>query len=471
MNFRPYEYQDRAIQKILDTPYVGLFLEMGLGKSVISLTAVRSLIFGTFEISRVLVIAPLKVAEDTWSREVDKWDHLRGIKIAKILGDAKTRKAAAESDADVYVINRENLVWLVDHYRDRWKWDMAIIDELSSFKNSRSERFKAFRKIRPMLQRVVGLTGTPNPNGLMDLWAEIFCLDQGERLGKTISRYRQAYFRPGRSNGYLVYEYIPFPGAQDAITRKIGDITISMKAEDYLKLPKRIDNDIRIRLPENAKAEYKKLETQHVLEFFKAEDSAKSNAIMAASAAAVMGKLLQLSGGAVYDDVGNYIEFHDEKLKALADIIDTAQEPVLVFYGYRHERQRLLEKFKKLKPREITCPEDISDWNAGKIGLLIAHPASVGYGLNLQDGGHIVVWYSLPWSLELYQQANARLYRQGQTKPVIINHLIALGTIDEDVVKSLKEKDASQAALMEALKERRKEDDAHEDKMSQFLRG
>lgn len=457
MKFKPYDYQLRAIRKILDTPYVGLFLEMGLGKSVISLTAVRSLIFETFEISRVLVIAPLKVAEDTWSREVDKWDHLHGLKLAKILGDAKTRRKAAESDADVYVINRENLVWLVENYRRTWKWDMAIIDELSSFKNSQAARFKAFRKIRPLLRRVVGLTGTPNPNGLMDLWAEIFCLDQGERLGQTIGSYRMAYFKPGLGNGYVVYNYIPLKGAQEEITKRIGDITVSMKAEDYLTLPKRIDNDIRIQLPDKAKAEYKKLEAERILELFGSDDNAQSDTITAASAAAVMGKLLQLSGGAVYDDGGGWVEFHEEKIRALADIIDTAQEPVLVFYGYRHERQRLLEKFKKLKPREITGPDDITDWNAGKISLLIAHPASVGYGLNLQEGGHIVVWYSLPWSLELYQQANARLYRQGQTKPVIINHLIAVGTVDEDVTRSLKAKDTSQTALMEALKDKRKE--------------
>jgi hypothetical protein len=453
----PYDYQKRAIRKILDTPYIGLFLDMGLGKSVISLTAVETLIYETFEISRVLVIAPLKVAEDTWSREIDKWDHLHDLKLAKILGDAKTRKQAAESDADIYVINRENLVWLVDNYRNAWKWDMAIIDELSSFKNHQAERFKAFRKVRPMIKRVVGLTGTPNPNGYLDLWAEIFCLDQGERLGKTIGRYRTAYFRPGQSNGYVVYNYIPLPGAQQAITRRIRDITVSMKAEDYLTLPKRIDNEIRIQLPETARKEYKKLEAERILELFGSDENAQSDTITAASAAAVMGKLLQLSGGAVYDDGGGWVEFHEEKIRALADIIDTAQEPVLVFYGYRHERQRLLEKFKKLKPREITGPDDITDWNAGKIDLLIAHPASVGYGLNLQEGGHIVVWYSLPWSLELYQQANARLYRQGQTKPVIINHLIAVGTVDEDVTRSLKAKDTSQTALMEALKDKRKE--------------
>lgn len=448
MKFVPYDYQRRAIDMILHKPFAGLFLEMGLGKTVISLTAVNCLMYETFEISRVLVIAPLKVAEDTWSRESEKWDHLRHLRIAKILGDAKTREKAAESEADVYIVNRENLTWLVNKYRISWKWDMAIIDELSSFKNNQAERFKSFRKVRPLMDRVVGLTGTPNPNGLMDLWAEVFCLDMGERLGKTIGRYRAAYFKPGRRNGYVVYDYIPYPGAQDAITKRIGDITVSMKASDYLKLPKRIDNEIRIKLPPEAKIKYKELEQEHVISLL-GEDE-----ISATSAAAVMGKLLQLSGGAVYDDEGGCVEFHDEKLKALSEIIDTASEPVLVFYGYRHERKRLLKAFEKKDPREITSPQDITDWNDGKIRVLIAHPASVGYGLNLQDGGHIVVWYSLPWSLELYQQANARLYRQGQTKPVIINHLIAEGTVDEQVMRALKHKDTSQRALMQALKER-----------------
>lgn len=423
-----------------------------VSKTAITLTAVRELIYERFDVLRVLVIAPLKVAEDTWSRESAKWDHLKDLKIAKILGDAKTRRAAAESEADVYVINRENVVWLVENYRNAWKWDMAVIDELSSFKNNQAERFKAFRKVRPMISRVVGLTGTPNPNGLMDLWAEIFCLDQGERLEKTIGRYRSLYFKPGLGNGYVTYNWIPVKGASEEITRKISDITVSMKAEDYLKLPERIDNSIKVLLPEKAKKRYKELEAEHLLELFEGKTT-----ISAASAAAVMGKLLQLSGGAVYDDEGSYVEFHDEKLKALEEIIDTASEPVLVFYGYRHERERLLKRFAKLKPREINGPDDITEWNEGRVNLLIAHPASVGYGLNLQEGGHIVVWYSLPWSLELYQQANARLYRQGQTKPVIINHLIAEGTVDEDVVESLKAKDMTQAALMEALKEKRKE--------------
>lgn len=450
MKFVPYDYQKRAIQKILSSPAAGLFLDMGLGKTVVSLTAAWILMYERFEISRVLVIAPLSVAEDTWSRESEKWDHLKSLRISKILGTAKTREKAVAADADVYVINRENLVWLVTNYRRTWKWDMVIIDELSSFKSSKAERFRAFKKIRPQIDRVVGLTGTPNPNGLMDLWAEIYCLDMGDRLEKTIGVYRRKYFRPGRGDGHVVYNWIPLQGAEEAITKKISDIAVSMKASDYIKLPKKIDNEIRIHLPPAAKKRYKELEQEHVIELFEDDET-----ISATSAAAVMGKLLQLSGGAVYDDKGNWVEFHDEKIKALADIIDTASEPVLVFYGYRHERERLFKAFEKLHPREIKGQKDIADWNAGKVKLLIAHPASAGYGLNLQEGGHIVVWYSLPWSLELYQQANARLYRQGQTKPVIINHLITEGTVDEDVMRSLKAKDTSQAALMEALKERR----------------
>ena len=450
MIFNPHDYQSRAINKILTTPAVGLFLEMGLGKTVISLTAVEKLIRQEYEVQRVLVIAPLKVAEDTWSRESEKWDHLKDLKISKILGTAGRREAAVDEDADVYVINRENVSWLVNKYRKTWKWDMLIIDELSSFKNNQAERFKALRKVRPLISRVVGLTGTPNPNGLMDLWSQIFLLDQGERLEKTIGRYRQLYFRPGKGDGHVVYNWIPLPGAQELITKKIEDITVSMRSADYLKLPERIDNEIPVQLPVEALWKYKRMEQARILEL-------QEETVTAASAAAVMGKLLQMSGGAVYTDEGDYIHIHDEKINALRDIIDTSGEPVLVFYGYRHERARLLEAFKSIKPREINSEQDITDWNDGKVRMLIAHPASVGYGLNLQAGGHIIVWYSLPWSLELYQQANARLYRQGQTEAVIINHLIAVGTADENVVKSLAAKDTGQAALMAALRERLEE--------------
>lgn len=396
---------------------------------------------------RVLVIAPLKVAEDTWSRESAKWDHLQGLKVVKVLGGAATRKTAAESDADVYVINRENVQWLVKLYQHRWKWDMVVIDEFSSFKNSQAERFKALRRVRPYMRRVVGLTGTPRPNSLMDLWAEIYLLDQGERLERTIGRFRQLYFRPGKGNGYVTYEWLPIPEAEKAIMQKISDITFSMSASDYLELPERIDNDVIVQLPKAAKKQYREMELEHLIEV-------ENGTITAANAAAVVGKLLQLAGGAVYDDMGGYTTFHDEKIKALRDIIDTTAEPVLCFYGYRHERARLLDAFSKLKPRELETEKDIDDWNAGKVQFLIAHPASVGYGLNLQAGGHVIVWYGLPWSLELYQQANARLHRQGQTRPVIIHHLIAAGTFDEQAMESLKRKDTGQQALMAALKER-----------------
>ena len=448
MKFIPHEYQQRAIDKIMTTPAVGLFLEMGLGKTVVSLTAAARLIYEEFDVSRVLVIAPLKVAEDTWSREGSKWDHLRELKIAKILGTAEQRRRAADSEADVYVVNRENVVWLTRYYpASRWRWDMVIIDELSSFKSNQAERFKALRRVRPFIRRVVGLTGTPNPNGYMDLWAEIFLLDQGERLERTIGRYRQLYFRPGKGNGYVTYEWRLLPEADKLIQKKIADITVSMRAEDYLQLPERIENEVRVALPPEARATYKQMEREHLLELAGVE-------ITAANAAAVMGKLLQLSGGAVYEDGGGFVEFHDEKIKALRDIIDTAGGPVLVFYGFRHERARLLKALAKLKPRELKAEGDIDEWNAGAIPVLLAHPGSVAYGLNLQAGGHVIVWYSLPWSLELYQQANARLHRQGQTEAVVVNHLIAIGTVDEQVVKSLREKDTGQAALMAALKER-----------------
>lgn len=449
MKFVPYDYQKRAIDKIISLPSVGLFLEMGLGKSVITLTAVKYLIYDELDITKVLVIAPLMVARDTWSRECDKWDHLKSLKVSKILGNAKQREVAVHADADIYVINRENVAWLVENYRNAWKWDMLVIDELSSFKSPKSERFRALKKVRPKFKRIVGLTGTPDPNGLMDLWAEIYLLDGGQRLERTIGAYRRKYFRPGRSNGYVVYDWLPVPGADKVIPKKIKDITVSMLAADYLQLPKRIDRIVSVTLTDDEQKTYRKLEREHLLELDETEVSAPN-------AAAVMGKLLQLSGGAVYDDDGGVVEFHSEKLKALEEIIESNSEPVLIFYGYRHERSRILNAFKDYGPRELKSEGDIADWNDGKIRVLIAHPASVGYGLNLQDGGHIIIWYSLPWSLDQYQQANARLYRQGQQKPVIIHHLIATGTVDEQVMKALTEKNTSQAALMHLLDEKKR---------------
>jgi SNF2 family DNA or RNA helicase len=449
VKFVPYDYQKRAIDKIMKLPSVGLFLEMGLGKSVIALTAAKRLIYDELAVTRVLVVAPLMVAKDTWSRECEKWDHLKNLRVSKILGSAKQRREAVAAEADIYVINRENVVWLVNNYRTSWKWDMLVIDELSSFKSSKSERFRALKRIRPVFRRIVGLTGTPDPNGLMDLWAEMYLIDGGERLEKTIGAYRRKYFRPGRSNGYVVYNWIPVEGADKAIPKKISDITVSMLAKDYLQLPDRIDRIVPVTLTDEERKVYKKLEKEHLLEL---DDDTE---VSAANAAAVMGKLLQLSGGAIYDDDGNVVEFHQEKIKALEEIIETSNEPVLIFYGYRHERSRILKAFEKYEPRELKTEDDIRDWNAGKIRVLIAHPASVGYGLNLQDGGHIIVWYSLPWSLDQYQQANARLYRQGQKRPVIVHHLIAMGTVDEQVIAALQKKHTGQAELMHLLSERR----------------
>lgn len=450
MKFEPYDYQKRAIEKIMTLPSVGLFLEMGLGKSVITLTAAKRLIYDELAVTRVLVVAPLMVARDTWSRECEKWDHLKDLRVSKILGSAKQRQEAVAAEADIYVINRENVAWLVRNYRSSWKWDMLVIDELSSFKSSKSERFRALKRIRPMFRRIVGLTGTPNPNGLMDLWAEVYLLDGGERLERTIGAYRRKYFRPGRSNGYVVYNWIPVPGADRAIPEKIKDITVSMLSKDYLQLPARIDRIVPVTLTDEEKKVYKKLEKEHLLELDNETE------VSAANAAAVMGKLLQLSGGAIYDDDGGVVEFHREKIRALEEIIETSDEPVLVFYGYRHERSRILKAFEKYEPRELKTEDDIRDWNEGKIRVLIAHPASVGYGLNLQDGGHIIAWITLPWSLDQYQQAVARLYRQGQRRPVIVHHLIATGTVDEQVMEALQKKNTGQAELMHLLDERRK---------------
>lgn len=450
MRFIPHEYQKRAIDMIMRLPAVGLFLDMGLGKTVITLTAVRRLITEEFAVSKVLVIAPKRVAEDTWSREHAKWDHLQDLRISKVLGTRSQRVTALSTDADIYVIGRDNVVWLTQQYPKTWPFDMVVIDELSSFKNPQAKRFRALRKYIPRADRVVGLTGTPSPNGLMDLWAQIYLLDRGQRLGLTLGAYRDRYFTAGARNGYVVYKWLPVKGAQKAIEKKIRDICVSMSGDDYLSLPKRIDNVIPVRLSDSQMAQYKQMEQNQLVQI-------ENEDVVALSAAAVMTKLLQMANGAVYTAGGTVAMVHDWKAKALAEIADTAQEPILVFYSYRHD----IEAIKKEIPeaRELNGSGDIRDWNEGKIPVLLAHPASVGYGLNLQDGGHIIVWYGLTWSLELYQQANARLYRQGQEKPVIIHHLIAEGTVDEQVMRALQHKDTSQAALLAALKERRQRHD------------
>lgn len=447
MEFKAHDYQKRMIEFVINTKHAGLFLTMGLGKTVITLTAVNELIYDRFEVSRVLVIAPKRVAEDTWTREHEKWDHLKELRISKVLGTVQQRKKALEQDADVYVIGRDNVVWLVDHYskKKHWPFDMIVIDELSSFKNPQAKRFRALRKTLSVTQRVVGLTGTPSPNGLMDLWAQVYLLDRGERLGRTIGAYREKYFRAGARNGYVVYKWEPLKGAKEQIEKKISDICVSMSAADYLTLPDRIDNVIPVKLTDAEMELYKRMEQDQLLQI---EDSD----VVALNAAAVMTKLLQIANGSVYSMEGTVVNIHDAKLEALQEIIDTTDSPVLVFYSFKHDLDKILEAISGA--RVLNGPEDIRDWNDGKVRVLLAHPASVGYGLNLQEGGHTIAWYGLTWSLELYQQANARLYRQGQEKPVIIHHLIAEGTVDEQAMAALQAKDTSQAALLAALKER-----------------
>lgn len=449
MQYQPHDYQTRATQLVIDKPKIGLFLDMGLGKTVITMTAIQELMYDRFEISRVLVIAPKRVAEDTWTREHAKWDHLKDLRISKVLGNEQQRIRALRAEADIYVIGRDNVIWLINYYqglRKGWPFDMIVIDELSSFKNPQAKRFRALKKAMPSVSRVVGLTGTPSPNGLMDLWAEVYLLDQGERLGLTLGSYRERYFRPGARNGYVVYKWEPFRNAQKEIEDKISDICISMSAADYLKLPKRIDNVIPVQLSLEEMEAYKRMERDQLLQI-------EDDDIAALNAAAVMTKLLQIANGSVYTNEGKVVKIHEAKLEALAEIVDTTDSPVLVFYSYKHDLAAIQGKIKGA--RILENEKDISDWNAGRVQVLLAHPASVGYGLNLQEGGHVIVWYGLTWSLELYQQANARLYRQGQEKSVIIHHLIAEGTADEEVMAALQNKDTSQAALLAALKERR----------------
>lgn len=449
MEFIPHDYQKRAIDLAVRLPKLGLFLDMGLGKTVITLTAIQELMYNRFEVSRVLVIAPKRVAEDTWTREHAKWDHLKELKISKVLGGERQRVQALQEDADVYVIGRDNVIWLTDCYfqqmRKGWPFDMVVIDELSSFKNPQAKRFRALRRAMPFTKRVIGLTGTPSPNSLIDLWAELYLLDRGERLGATLGEYREKYFRPGARSGYVVYKWEPFRNAQKEIEEKISDICVSMGAADYLELPERIDNIIPVQLSPAEMAAYRKMETEQLLQI-------EGSDIAALNAAAVMNKLLQIANGSVYSVDGEVIRIHRAKLDALAEITDTADSPVLVFYSYQHDLAAIQSRIRDT--RVLESAEDIVDWNAGKTHVLLAHPASVGYGLNLQEGGHIIVWYGLTWSLELYQQANARLHRQGQEKPVIIHHLIAERTVDEDVMDALRRKDTSQASLLAALKGR-----------------
>lgn len=449
MKFNPHAYQMHAIRWIVDHPEAGLFLEMGLGKTAITLTAIQELMWDRFEVSKVLVIAPLRVAATVWDTEAAKWDHLDMLRVVKVLGTKEQRLAALAQDADIYVINRENVSWLEAHFRQvkrKWPFDMVVIDELSSFKAASSERFKALRRVRPAIKRLVGLTGTPAPNGLIDLWAQVYLIDRGERLGSTLGGYRQRYFNEGRRNAHVVFNWVPKPGAEEAIYGKLGDICMSMQACDYLTLPERRDIYMELELPDYARAAYDKLERELVLPL-------KDTTITAQSAAVVTGKLLQMANGAVYDEDRQDFVIHDRKLDALETLVEAANgQPVLVYYAYQHDLMRIRERFPQSKV--LKSSEDVAAWNRGEIPLLLAHPDSAGHGLNLQSGGHILVWFGLTWSLEKYQQANARLHRQGQSQPVAIYHLIAKGTVDEDVIKVLAGKETRQDALIAAVKAR-----------------
>ena len=452
MNFIPWSYQEYAINHVMEHNAVGLFLDMGMGKTVSSLTAIGNLLF-LGDTNKVLVIAPKRVAEDTWSTEVEKWDHLKGLRISIILGTPKQRDEAVKKDSDIYVTSRDNVVWLVENYFKTWKWDTCIIDELSSFKSSKAKRFRALKKVRPYFKRIIGLTGTPAPNSLIDLWPQLYLLDDGQRLGRTITGYREQYFVPGDRNQHIVYNWNLKEGAEDAIHNKISDICISMMAKDYLDLPERIDNKIYIELPKSAKEKYKELEKELIIEL-------DNEDVTATNAAVLTGKLLQIANGAIYSESKEVVEIHEEKINALLDIIEAANgKPILVFYSYKHDLSRIIKALRdnKLKGQELAGQEDIKKWNNGEIPILLLHPASAGHGLNLQYGGNIVVWFGLPWSLELYQQANARLHRQGQKETVIIHHIIAKNTVDEDVIKALSNKEVNQNILLEAVKARLKE--------------
>lgn len=444
MNYQPHEYQQYATDFILTHPVAAVLLEMGLGKSVITLTAIRDLCLDSFEVHRVLVIAPLRVARDTWPAEIQKWDHLKDLTYSVAVGTPQERLAALLKPVFLHIINRENVQWLIEESGLQWHYDMVVIDELSSFKSHQAKRFRSLLKMRPQVRRFVGLTGTPAGNGLMDLWAEFRLLDMGKRLGRYITHFRDDFFTPDRRNGMQVFSYKPKPGAEEEIYRRIGDITISMKSTDYLQMPECVMNTVPVTLSEDEYNDYEAMTKKLVLELHGVE-------IDAANAAALSGKLCQLANGAIYTEDKQILHFHDRKLDALEDLIEGANgKPVLVAYWFQHDLARIRKRF---KVRELKSSKDITEWNAGKIPVAVIHPASAGHGLNLQAGGSTMVWFGLTWSLELYQQTNARLWRQGQqSDTVVIHHIVTRGTIDEAIMKALSEKDKSQAALIDAVK-------------------
>lgn len=459
MIYKPYEYQSYFTERIINDAIVGGLLDMGLGKTVSTLTAIDYLLFDSAEVVKPLIIAPKRVAQSVWSSEIDKWDHLKHLKIAKVLGTEKERKEALNEKADIWIINAENVHWLVAHYATAFPFDMIVVDESSKFKNPDSVKFKALKQIRPKIKRVVILTGTPTPNGLLDIWSQIFLLDRGARLGETFTSYRNKYFKAGRSKGFVVYEYNIMKEAKDSllgpdiyekeIHDKISDICISMKKEDYLKLPKRIDQDIIIDMPAEVRSKYNLFEKELFLEID------LENELSAANAAVLSNKLLQFANGAVYKEDKTWQELHTVKLEALREDIEAANgKPVLVFYNFKHDAARMHSYLKDFKPVSFAGQKEIDDWNDGKIPVMFAHPKSAGHGLNIQYGGHIINWFGCPWSLEDYTQSVARLDRNGQTMPVINRRLIIRGTMDEDVLAALERKTHTQNSLMEAVKAR-----------------
>lgn len=447
MEFNPYPYQQYCVDRIITDNYIGLFLDMGLGKTVITLSAINDLKYNRWSVRRVLVIAPKKVAEQTWSKEAAKWEHLKHLRVQVCLGTLQQRIKALETPADVYIINRENTKWIVDYYGHNWPFDMVVLDESSSFKNHQAVRFKAMKAVRPRINRLVELTGTPSPHGLTDLWAQVYLLDGGKRLGRTVSVYREMYFVPDKRNRTTIFSYAPREGAEEEIYRQISDICVSMKSEDYLQLPDLVYEDIPVMLDMDARRAYDAMERDMLLEV-------DEDVITATTAATLTGKLLQLCNGAVYDEDGTAQEIHRCKIEALLETIEQlGGQHAIIYYYYRHDLERILAALPKtLHTRVYRGAQDEDDWNAGKIDLLLAQPASCGYGLNLQQGGHHIIWFGLTWALEEYQQANKRLHRQGQPYPVFVHRLVVQNGQDEDVVRSLESKDGAQESLLAALK-------------------
>lgn len=447
-----HNYQETATSHILEHTHGALFLDMGLGKTVCTLTAIDELMYGELEINKTLVIGPVRVIKSVWEAEIEKWNHLKRLKAVQVVGTPKQRAEILKQDADIYLLSVNNTVWFCEQYKNKdFPFDMMVIDELSSFKNQNSKRFKALRKIQPLFKRIVGLTGTPAPNGLIDLWSQIYLLDSGERLGKFITHFRDEYFRPGARNGAIVYNYILRKGSEERIHNRVSDVCMSMKNEDYLDMPERIDNIIEVELTPKLQKQYNEFEKEQVMEIMEASEGV----ISAVNAAALSNKLLQFANGAIYDEDKNWHEIHDLKIKTVEELIENANgQPILIAWTFRHDMYRLKKALKKYNPRELEDDKTIRDWNAGKIQVLMMHPASGGHGLNLQAGGNIIIWFGQTWSLELEQQLNARLHRQGQQNAVVINKLVTTKTHESDVIKSQISKDKTQSALMDAVKAR-----------------